>query len=116
MVEHKKNTTTIHECENEDIIQEHSLRLTELTTEVHFKKEKIDQIIHEQNKMSDKMDTLIETVSNMQMKSIMGDNDLKNRVTSIESELSTVRWMLGITLTVLALLISALAFLLTHMH
>ena len=115
MVEHKK-TTTIHECENETIIQEHSLRLTELTTEVHFKKEKIDQIIHEQNKMSDKMDTLIETVSNMQMKSIMGDNDLKNRVTSIESELSTVRWMLGITLTVLALLISALAFLLTHMH
>ena len=62
------------------------------------------------------MDTLIETVSNMQMKSIMGDNDLKTRVTSIESELSTVRWMLGITLTVLALLISALAFLLTHMQ
>ena len=115
MVEHKK-TTTPHDCDNEELIQEHSLRLTELATEVHFKKEKIDQIIQDQKKMSEKMDTLIETVNNMQMKSIMGDNDLKNRVTSIESELSTVRWMLGITLTVLGLTVSALAFILTHMR
>lgn len=102
-------------CLHEDQIQNHSLEITELQTEIRFKKEKIDQIIDDQKKMSDKIDTLIETVNTMQMKSIMGDDDLKNRVTSIESELSTVRWMLGITLTVLGLTVTALAFILTHL-
>ena len=104
------------ECLHEELIHKHNLELAELQTEIQFKKEKIDQIIADQKKMSDKMDTLIDTVNNMQMKSIMGDNDLKNRVTSIESELSTVRWMLGITLTVVGLTVTALAFVLTHMH
>lgn len=111
-MEHNQSTKCLHE----EQIQDHSLQLAELQTEVHFKKEKIDQIIKDQQKMSDKIDTLINTVGNMQMKSIMGDNDLKNRVTSIESELSTVRWMLGITLTVLGLTVTALAFILTHLH
>lgn len=115
MVEHKKDSTT-YECIHEELLQEHSLLITELQAEVNFKKEKIDQIIDDQKKMTEKIDTLIETVNTMQMKSIMGDNDLKNRVTSIESELSTVRWMLGITLTILGLTITALAFLLTHLH
>ncbi len=112
MVEHNHSNVCLHE----DQIQQHSLELTGLQTEIQFKKEKIDQILDDQQKMADKLDTLIETVNNMQMKSIMGDNDLNNRVTSIESELSTVRWMLGITLSALAVTISALVFLLTHMN
>ena len=109
-------TEAKYECVHEQLLQNHSLKLKELETEIDFKKEKIDTILDDQKKMDKKIDTLIDTVNTIQMKSIMGDSDINQRVTSIESELSTVRWMLGISLTVLSVVVAALAFMVTHLH
>ncbi len=109
-------TEAKYECVHEQLLQNHSLKLKELETEIDFKKEKIDTILDDQKKMDKKIDTLIDTVNTIQMKSIMGDSDINQRVSSIESELSTVRWMLGLSVTVLGVAIAALAFLVTHIH
>lgn len=81
-------------CIREDVLNDHNTRLTELTTEVHFKKEKIDQIMENQQKMEDKIDNLTTVVSNLQLQSLKDDKDIDNRVARLESTVQTLKWIL----------------------
>ena len=108
--------TPNYECLHEEQLQSHSLQIKELENRADFKDTRIDQIMKDQKRMEEKIDKLTNTVNNIQMKSVMGDSDINTRVTSIESELSTVRWMLGISFTVFGVSIAALAFIMTHLH
>lgn len=81
-------------CIREDVLNDYNTRLTELTTEVHFKKEKIDQIMENQQKMEDKIDNLTTVVSNLQLQSLKDDKDIDNRVARLESTVQTLKWIL----------------------
>lgn len=81
-------------CIREDILAEHTNKLTELSTEIHFKKEKIDQIMENQQKMEDKIDNLTTVVSNLQLQSLKDDKDIDNRVARLESTVQTLKWIL----------------------
>ena len=82
-------------------VEEHSLQIQELRDEVDFKKWKIDSLI-------EKIDNLTTVVQQIQLNQIKDDNDIKNRVTALESALSTTRWCLGIALTGIGLIIAYL--------
>ena len=83
-----------YKCIREDVLAEHTTKLTELSTEVHFKKEKIDLIMENQQKMEDKIDTLTAVVSNLQLQSLKDDKDIDNRVARLESTVQTLKWVL----------------------
>lgn len=89
------------ESELERKIDEHSLQIQELKDEVDFKKWKIDSLI-------EKIDNLTTVVQQIQLNQLKDDNDIKNRVTSIESTLSTLKWIVGTGLTILSILIAVI--------
>ena len=83
-------------------VEEHSLQIQQLHDEVDFKKWKIDSLI-------DKIDNLTEVVQQIQLKQIKDDSDIKNRVTAVESKLATLRWITGVALTCIGLIIAWLS-------
>ena len=86
----------------EEKIEQHSLQIQELHDEIDFKKWKIDSLI-------EKIDNLTNVVQQIQLNQIKDDNDIKNRVTSLESTLSTLKWVVGVGLTVCGILIAYVA-------
>ena len=83
-------------------VEEHSLQIQQLHDEVDFKKWKIDSLI-------EKIDNLTTVVQQIQLNQIEDDNDIKNRVIALESALKTMRWVTGVGLTGLGLLIAYLS-------
>ena len=83
-------------------VEEHSLQIQQLHDEVDFKKWKIDSLI-------EKIDNLTTVVQQIQLNQIEDDNYIKNRVIALESALKTMRWVTGVGLTGLGLLIAYLS-------
>ena len=83
-------------------VEEHSLQIQQLHDEVDFKKWKIDSLI-------EKIDNLTTVVQQIQLNQIEDDNDIKNRVIALESSLNTTRWIIGVGLTVVGLVIAYLS-------
>ena len=83
-------------------VEEHSLQIQQLHDEVDFKKWKIDSLI-------DKIDNLTTVVQQIQLNQIEDDNDIKNRVIALESSLKTMRWVTGVGLTIIGIIIAYLS-------
>ena len=86
----------------ESKIEEHSLQIQQLHDEVDFKKWKIDSLI-------EKIDNLTTVVQQIQLNQIEDDNDIKNRVIALESSQNTLRWVTGVGLSVLGIIIAYLS-------
>ena len=82
-------------------VEEHSLLIQQIKDEVDFKKWKIDSLI-------EKIDNLTDVVQQIQLNQIEDDNDIKNRVISLESTLNTLRLVTGVGLSVLGIIIAYL--------
>ena len=83
----------------EQKIDEHTIQIQELKDEVDFKKWKIDSLIQ-------KIDNLTDVVQQIQLNQIRDDNDIKNRVTALESTQSTLKWIVGVGLSVIGIIIA----------
>lgn len=73
--------TPEHECLHSELLQNHSLEIRELETEIKFKREKIDNIQMKIEEMDKKLDQLI-------LQSTKDDNELELRLKAIETELN----------------------------
>ena len=93
----------------EQKIDEHSIQIQELKDEVDFKKWKIDSLI-------EKIDNLTNVVQQIQLNQLKDDNDIKNRVTTIESTLTTLKWVTGIGLSALGVLVAYITLFMTILH
>lgn len=89
-------------------VEEHTIQIQELKDEVDFKKWKIDSLI-------EKIDNLTTVVQQIQLNQLRDDNDIKNRVTGIESTMSTLKWVVGVGLSVLGVLVAYLSFFVSHL-
>ena len=83
-------------------VEEHSLQIQQSHDEVDFKKWKIDSLI-------EKIDNLTTVVQQIQLNQIEDDNDIKNRVIALESSLKTLRWVTGVGLTIIGIVIAYLS-------
>lgn len=90
-------------------LEEHTVQIQELRDEISFKRWKIDTLI-------EKIDNLTKVVQEIQLSQLKDDNDTKNRVTSIESTLKTLKWVVGIGLSVVGTAIAVLGFVITFIH
>lgn len=93
-------TLKLHE-DLEKKVDRHSIQIQELHDEIDFKKWKIDSLI-------DKIDNLTEVVQQIQLNQIRDDNDIKNRVTALESTQSTLKWITGVGLTAIGVVLAYL--------
>ena len=82
-------TQAKYECLHEELLQNHNLKIVELEKEVEFKKEKIDQLQLSMEKIDKKLDKLIE-------QSEQKDNDIDKRVTSLETTVKVLKWIIGL--------------------
>ena len=76
-------------CLEKDQLQEHSKELAELEAKSHYKQERINELIENNKRIESKIDNLTQTVNAMMVASIKDDNDLKNRVTALETKIET---------------------------
>ena len=87
-------------------VEEHTVQIQELKDEVDFKKWKIDSLI-------EKIDNLTTVVQQIQLNQLKDDNDIKNRVTSIESAMSTLKWIVGIGFSALGVAVAGIGLVLS---
>ena len=87
-------------------VDEHTVQIQELKDEVDFKKWKIDSLI-------EKIDNLTTVVQQIQLNQLKDDNDIKNRVTGVESTIGTLKWVVGVGLSALGVLVAYLTFMMT---
>ena len=85
----------------EEKIEEHTIQIKELQDEVDFKKWKIDSLI-------EKIDNLTKVVQEIQLNQLKDDNDIKNRVISLETTVKVLKWVSGTSLTLLGIIISVI--------
>lgn len=84
---------TSHKCEciHDELIQEHSLQITELNKEVQFKKEKIDTMQIKIDEMDKKIDKISENVNKIVLASSKADTDLELRLKTAETEITQLK-------------------------
>ena len=89
-------------------VEEHSIQIQELRDEISFKRWKIETVL-------EKIDDLTKCVQQIQVHQLKDDSDIKERVTSIESSISTLKWVIGIGLSVLGLISTYVLFFISHL-
>ena len=94
-------TPKVHK-ELEEKVDQHTIQIQELKDEVDFKKWKIDSLIQ-------KIDNLTDVVQQIQLNQIRDDNDIKNRVTALESTQSTLRWVVGVGMSIIGIVLAYLS-------
>ena len=83
-------------CYHEDLVQDHSKKIAELETKAEYKEQMIKDIKQDMKDLNDKMDKLSEDVNNAIQKSIIGDNEIDRRVTSLETTVRVLKWIIGL--------------------
>lgn len=112
-----------YNCIHEELLQNHSLQLKEHETELHYKKEKLDEIKEDNKRMEEKIDDIKDCVNEIILASKRDDSQLKeiiakqdNRITALETTNRTLKWVTGIGLSAAGVGIGFLGFLIMHIH
>ena len=83
-------------CIREKQINKHSDEITELKARADFKEKRIDEISVKMQKINDKLDILDTKITDMMMKSVQDDNNLNQRVTSLENTVQVLKWIITV--------------------
>ena len=81
------NTTPCNEHEQQ--IQENSKKIAKLESKAEYKESRINELITDNKRIESKIDELTKTVNDVIVNSIKDDNDLKNRVIALETQIQT---------------------------
>ena len=98
-----------HDCAYDELIQNHTLKIGQMETEIHFKKEKIDKLQDSVNNIDGKLDNLIR-------QSDQNDFNIDNRVTQLETAQKTMKWFVGFGFTLVGLIVSIIGIIVAVMH
>lgn len=75
--------------QHEEQIQELARKTAELEAHASFKEQRIMEIIEDNKRIEGKIDNLTETVNKVMLNSIKDDNNLNQRVTTLETTIKT---------------------------
>ena len=110
-------------CYHEEQIQGMSRKIAELETKAEYKEKVIMGIKDDIKDLKDSMESLDKTITDFILKSINDDSVLRelvnkqdNRITALETTNRTLKWVLGISLTVISTAVTILAFIRAHIH
>lgn len=74
-------------CIEKDQLQEQSKKIAELEAHSKFKEERITELIADNKRIESKIDNLTETVNKVMLNSIQDDNNLKQKVITLETKI-----------------------------
>lgn len=116
-------TVKPHECIHEEMLLGQSRAIERLDAELGYKKERLDELKKDNEKMQNMLNTIQSDVSKILLKSKQDDDYLKdiiskqdNRITALETTNKTLKWTIGIGFTVLGVAIGGLGLLLSILH
>ena len=101
--------------EHEAMIQKNTRKIAELETRADYKDRRLDQLDTKMDKIEDKIDKLTITVNDIMLHSVQDDNNLNQRVTTLESRQDTLYKLLLATPAIIALL-GVIAVYLSYIH
>lgn len=78
-----------YDCMHENLLQDHSLKIASLEKELTFKKEKLDDLKADNQRMEEKIDEIKESVNKIILASKNDDDKLDKRLLKIETRLAT---------------------------
>lgn len=107
---------TEYMCIHEEKLQEHETKLETLGTRIDYKEEKITQILKDNQRMEKKIDKITESIHQLQLNSAQDDFNIDKRVTGLESTVKTLKYIIGLMVSIIAVTISAAVFILTYIH
>ena len=81
--------TSNHDCLHEEQIQGYSKKIAELEAHAEFKEQRINDLIEDNKRIEAKIDNLNDTMNKVMLNSIRDDNDLKQRVITLETKADT---------------------------
>ena len=108
---------------HEELLQDHSLKITALEKEVVFKKEKLDDLKKDNERMEAKLDEIKDSVNEIILASKRDDEKLDKRLLKIETRLETQEKLqkenkndFNIKLSIITVIFLALTFYFNFIH
>ena len=83
--------TPNYQCIHEELIQDHSLKITGIEKELNYKKEKLDDLKEQNEKMQDTLEEIRKDINKIMLKSKDGDTELNQRIIKLENENQTLQ-------------------------
>ena len=76
-----------HDCTHEELIQDHSLQLTELNTKAQYKEQAIMELKDELKEMNTKIDAINNNVNKLILNSETNDSQIEKRIETLETKI-----------------------------
>ena len=83
--------TPNYKCIHEELLQNHSLKITGIEKELNYKKEKLDDLKEQNEKMQDTLEEIRKDINKIMLKSKDGDTELNQRIIKLENENKTLQ-------------------------
>ena len=83
--------TPKYKCIHEELIQDHSLKITGIEKELNYKKEKLDDLKEQNEKMQNTLEEIRKDINKIMLKSKDGDTELNQRIIKLENENQTLQ-------------------------
>lgn len=83
--------TPKYQCIHEELLQNHSLKITGIEKELNYKKEKLDDLKEQNEKMQDTLEEIRKDINKIMLKSKDGDTELNQRIIKLENENQTLQ-------------------------
>ena len=83
--------TPKYQCIHEELLQNHSLKITGMEKELNYKKEKLDDLKEQNEKMQDTLEEIRKDINKIMLKSKDGDTELNQRIIKLENENKTLQ-------------------------
>ena len=83
--------TPNYKCIHEELLQNHSLKITGMEKELNYKKEKLDDLKEQNEKMQDTLEEIRKDINKIMLKSKDGDTELNQRIIKLENENQTLQ-------------------------
>ena len=109
-------TTNDYTCIHEELIQNHSLQIKAVETELNYKREKLDELKEDNRRMEEKIDDIKECVNQLIIKSKTDDDKLENRLIAIETEQKVMKQEENKKLAIITVILALLTFYFNYIH
>ena len=114
--------TNTHDCIHEDHFIGQSRAIERISSELNYKKEKLDELKKDNERMDKKLDEIKNCVNKLILASKRDDdrlkdiiNDQNNRITALETTNRTLKWVIGLSVSAFGVCIAGIALVLRHL-
>lgn len=103
-------------CIREEKLAKHDNDIVELKALAEFKNRRINELAESFKDMDDKLDKISESIQELKLQSAQDDFNIDNRVKSLESKLETLKWITGVALSILSVIVAVISLAMTHIY